>query len=86
MIEGKNEDGTNTLNKLNSLSDNEMNNVLNFVKDLNNKSLVFDLYYKMEKVNKPDNFKKTDRKNFDTVLDTIKVTYPELKEHGMDAV
>ena len=81
MIVGKNEkDGTNTLNLLNSLSKKEMEDVMNFINDDTNKSAVFDLYISMKDAekNKPENYKKTDTKNFNDVRSAIEAKYPEL--------
>lgn len=86
MVEGKNDDGTNTLNKLNGLSKKEMENVLNFVKNKNNQSSVYSVYYMMKNVNIPTNFKRTDKDNFYTILNTIEATYPELKRLWTETV
>jgi hypothetical protein len=80
MIISQNSDGSNTINKLNSLSDKKMKDIICFIQNTNNKSKVFDLYYNMENIKEPKNYKRTDRKNYDNVLKTIKETYPSLKE------
>ena len=83
MIEGKNEkwknQWTNTVNELNSLSGQEMKDILNYIRDDGNKSDVYNLYFSMGDVKFPSNYKSTDRKNYDDVLSAIENKYPELK-------
>ena len=65
----------NQLDDLNGLDDKDIDNVVKFVQDDNNKWATFDLYYKMQNADFPDNFRSTDRKYFNQVKAAIKEKY-----------
>lgn len=70
----------NQLDRLNTLKNKEIEEVVNFVKNPNNKREVFYLYPKMKVAPKPENFKSTDEKFFKVVLNAIKDTYPQIDD------
>ena len=65
----------NQLDDLNGLEDKDIDNVVKFVQDDNNKWATFDLYYKMQNADFPDNFRSTDRNYFNQVKAAIKEKY-----------